>query len=39
MFYLMIVATLLLLYFVPQLVTFLPHQMKFSLSASGGLSE
>jgi len=29
MFYLMIVATL-LLYFFPQLVTFLPHQMKFA---------
>jgi len=29
MFYLMIVATL-LLYFFPQLVTFLPHQMKFT---------
>jgi C4-dicarboxylate transporter, DctM subunit len=29
MFYLMIIATL-LLYFFPQLVTFLPHQMKFA---------
>jgi C4-dicarboxylate transporter DctM subunit len=29
MFYLMIVATL-LIYFFPQLVTFLPHQMKFA---------